>query len=144
MSRYIRDQEGTDLGRYLAEGDVASSDPPRTDDQIIDALGRMASAEVTGWAELACIRAYRAYFSHVPASFEAAIDLLVEQDVDKWGECERAASRSLHTCHLRTYGRALNALYARAELADEPSSALRKAADAALTSADRVELRKGG
>ena len=73
---------------------------------------------------------------------EAAIEALVEQDVARWGERERAASMRLHGA--LTYGRALNALAARAELAGEPYAELRAAADAALTAADWRELRQGG
>lgn len=79
----------------------------------------------------------------VPATREAAIAALVEQDVTKWGESEREASRLLHGG--KTYGLALTSLYSRAECADAPEAAeLRKAAKAARTPADNAELRKGG
>jgi hypothetical protein len=73
---------------------------------------------------------------------EQAIDALVEQDVAKWGEAERDASRRLHGG--QSLGLALNALAARAILADAPDAALSAAAKAALTKADRAVLRKGG
>lgn len=75
-------------------------------------------------------------------TYEDALAELVEQDVARWGEGERAASRKLHS--KRSYGRALNELAARAELADAPSRELREAAEAMLTDADWRELRQGG
>ena len=78
----------------------------------------------------------------VPSTREEAIAALVEQDVLRWGEGEREASRSLHI-H-RSYGLALNLLANRAELADAPDAALRAAAMAALTDADWRWLNQGG
>ena len=78
----------------------------------------------------------------IPTTAAAAVEMLVEQDVARWGESERAASRRMHA--RLTLGRALNALAARAELAGEDFAALRAAADKALTSSDREELYKGG
>ena len=78
----------------------------------------------------------------IPATREEAIAALVEQDVARWGESEREASRRMHAS--RSYGLALNALANRAELAGEPDPELRRAAKAALTSADRDILRRGG
>lgn len=73
---------------------------------------------------------------------EQAIELLVEQDVTKWGESEREASKRAHQG--RTLGRALNTLANRAELSGNPDPVLRAAAKRALTADDRDELRKGG
>jgi hypothetical protein len=80
--------------------------------------------------------------TNIPTTREAAIALLVEQDVAKWGESERAASQQLHA-H-RSLGLALNELWARSVLRDAPDSDLKRAAKAALTAADRAALRKGG
>ena len=78
----------------------------------------------------------------IPTTREEAIAQLVEQDVARWGEAERAASQRAHLS--RSYGRALNELANRAELADAPDPALRAAARAAMTSADRDGLYQGG
>lgn len=78
----------------------------------------------------------------IPATREEAIARLVEQDVARWGERERGAAQRIHG--QRTYGLALNALANRAELAGEPDLELRRAAKAALTSADWEILRQGG
>lgn len=85
---------------------------------------------------------YRDTTTTIPQTRESAIAALVEQDVTRWGEAEREASQRQHGT--RSYGRALNALANRAELADAPDPALRAAADAALTAADWRELRSGG
>lgn len=77
-----------------------------------------------------------------PLTHEAAIARLVEQDVARHGEAERAAAEAAH-CG-RTMGRALTELANRAELADRPDARLRAAANAALTAADWADLRKGG
>lgn len=71
-----------------------------------------------------------------------AIAMLVEQDVARWGEHERAASTASHCA--RSLGRALNELANRAELDGVPDAQLRAAANAALTSDDHDDLRKGG
>ncbi len=73
---------------------------------------------------------------------EEAIDRLVEQDVVRWGEGTREASRRMYGKY--TLGRALNELANRAELSGQPDPELRKASKAALTSSDWAELRKGG
>lgn len=79
----------------------------------------------------------------IPQTRESAIAALVEQDVTRWGESERAASARIHG--QRTYGLALNTLAGRAELAGDPgAAALRRAADAALTDDDWRALRQGG
>lgn len=78
----------------------------------------------------------------VPQTHDEAIAALVESDVERWGEAERDASRRMHAG--TTYGLALNALAARAEMAGRPDPALRAAADAALTGADWRVLRQGG
>lgn len=78
----------------------------------------------------------------VPKNREEAIAALVESDVRRWGEGERQASQRAHAG--RSYGRALNELANRADLADAPDPELRAAAKAALTSADRYDLSKGG
>lgn len=79
----------------------------------------------------------------IPKVAEEAIAMLVEQDVKKWGESERAASTQSY--RRRSFGLNLNTLAARAELDDAAdAAALRKAAKAALTAQDRIELRKGG
>lgn len=81
--------------------------------------------------------------SKIPATRHEAIDALVELDVARWGEGERDASRRIHA--RRTYGRALNTLANRAELAGSADAAeLRAAADQALTADDLCDLRKGG
>jgi hypothetical protein len=73
---------------------------------------------------------------------DQAIAMLVEQDVEQWGETERAASMRLRQRENPTLGLALNALASRAELADDPAAAgLRTAADAALTAEDWRVLR---
>lgn len=72
---------------------------------------------------------------------QQAIDMLVEQDVARWGEAERDASRRLHGT--KTHGLALNTLASRAQLAGEPSwRDLRAAADEVLTAADWRFLRR--
>ena len=78
----------------------------------------------------------------VPATAEEAIDVLVSQDVEKWGEAEREASRRLHS--RLTYGRLLNSLWSRAEMAGVPRHDLRAASDDALTAEDWRVLRSGG
>jgi len=76
-------------------------------------------------------------------TYEDALAELVAQDVARWGEGERAASREQHS--KRSYGRLLNELAARGELADAPGwRELREAAEAMLTDADWRELRQGG
>lgn len=78
----------------------------------------------------------------IPLTREAAIALLVEQDVARWGEGERAAAERAHGW--RSYGRALNELANRAELTGTPDAELRAAAGRALTAADRADLQRGG
>lgn len=73
---------------------------------------------------------------------DEAIQALVEGDVARWGEAERAAATRMH--EKRTLGLALNELANRAELADAPDTALRTEAEAALTTADWAILRQGG
>lgn len=78
----------------------------------------------------------------IPSTREEAIAALVESDVAKWGEGEREASKRQHAD--RSYGRALNELANRAELADAPNRELRAAAKKALTEGDKHDLRQGG
>lgn len=79
----------------------------------------------------------------IPATRDDAIAALIESDVLRWGEAERAASARAHGN--RSYGRALNELANRAELAGADDAAeLRAAAQRALTSADRDDLYQGG
>lgn len=78
----------------------------------------------------------------VPATREAAIATLVDQDCAKWGEAERAASQRTH--QNRTIGLAINELANRAELLGSPDADLRTAANNALTDADWRILRQGG
>ena len=79
----------------------------------------------------------------IPKTRKAAIAMLVEQDVAKWGENERAASRRAHG-H-KTIGLALNTLAARAQLSDADGwPELRAAAEENLTDADWSSLRDGG
>lgn len=78
----------------------------------------------------------------VPATREAAIAILVNQDCAKWGETERAASERTH--QKRTLGLALNELANRAELSGTPDADIRAAANKALTDADWRVLRNGG
>lgn len=73
----------------------------------------------------------------IPTTREEAIRALVELDVSKWGEGERAASERANAS--LSYGRALNTLGNR--LGDD---AIRAAAKASMTKQDRSELRKGG
>jgi len=73
---------------------------------------------------------------------DEAIAKLVEQDVARWGESERAASLRMHSS--RTLGLALNELANRAELRGAPDPELRRAAKEALTAADHDWLRQGG
>jgi len=75
----------------------------------------------------------------IPQTIEAAISILVDQDVAKWGEAEREASQRQHS--QRSYGLALNELANRAVTADEPNADLSKAAKKALTKTDRAFLR---
>ena len=77
-----------------------------------------------------------------PTTREQAISMLVEQDVAKWGESQRAASQRMHAD--RTIGLALNELANRAELADQPDVELRRSAKQALTANDWSWLKKGG
>ena len=82
---------------------------------------------------------------NIPTTRDEAISQLVAQDVARWGEGERAASESMHRGNYKTFGAALNALAARAEIAEAPEApALRAAANAALTSADWSGLMQGG
>jgi hypothetical protein len=75
-----------------------------------------------------------------PQTLEAAISILVDQDVAKWGEAEREASQQQHS--QRSYGLALNELANRAFMADSAGAAdLAKAAKKALTRSDRAVLR---
>lgn len=78
----------------------------------------------------------------IPANREAAIAALVDQDVARWGEKERAASQRMHSS--RSYGLALNELANRAELSGNPDPELRAASQSALTDTDWRELRNGG
>lgn len=78
----------------------------------------------------------------IPATREQAIAALVESDVLKWGEAERADSQRQHAA--RSYGLALNELANRAELAGQPDTALRAAAARALSDADWRYLHTGG
>lgn len=71
-----------------------------------------------------------------------AIAALIDQDIARWGEAERPYIEQLHNG--RTLGLALNELANRAEMAGSPDRALRAAARAALTAADKAVLRKGG
>lgn len=80
--------------------------------------------------------------AEIPATREEAIALLVEQDVLRWGEGEREASKEHHAS--RSYGRALNELANRAELAGLPQPDLRRAAYAELSSSDWLDLEQGG
>jgi hypothetical protein len=83
---------------------------------------------------------------NIPSTYDEAIAALVELDVARWGELERIASEKLHRQNFRgSYGLALNSLAHRSEY-DYGDSApeLAKAAEKALTSDDRAELRKGG
>lgn len=80
---------------------------------------------------------------------EEAIDVLVEQDVARWGEDERAAALRLHSG--LTHGRAVNSILARARMADarpewdrRDIGDLRRLADRVLTEADRAAIRSGG
>ena len=78
----------------------------------------------------------------IPTTREAAINALIDDDVRRWGEEERAAATRAHA--KRSFGRALNELANRAELAGEPSEQLRSVAKRELTSDDRFDLRQGG
>ena len=78
----------------------------------------------------------------IPQTRESAIAMLIEQDVARWGESERAVSERLHAA--RSYGLALNELANRAELAGAPDVDLCVAAERARTAADWRELRQGG
>lgn len=77
-------------------------------------------------------------------SREDAIAMLVEQDVAKWGEGEREASKRQHA--KLTHGLALNSLYSRAYLdgREEEAKKYQKMSKAVRTSADEASLRKGG
>ncbi len=56
----IRDAEGSDVGRAMARLDRDIGRSPATDEEIYAYLGQVASDRVTGWAEDAAVRAYRA------------------------------------------------------------------------------------
>lgn len=71
---------------------------------------------------------------------EEAIAKLVELDVAKWGEGERAASQRCRSC--LTHGLALMSL-AHYDI-DNIDTDLVKEAKAVITAGDRRELRKGG
>ncbi len=71
---------------------------------------------------------------------EQAIDALVERDVARWGESERAASRDLRS--VLTHGLALHSL-AYGDL-DHIDMALAAAAKRVMTPADRRVLRSAG
>jgi hypothetical protein len=81
---------------------------------------------------------------NIPTTREEAIAAIVNQDVDRWGDSERAASAQMHS--KSSLGLALNTLYARAELAGraDEAAALLAASTAALTPADRRVLAAGG
>ena len=71
---------------------------------------------------------------------EQALEKLVELNVAKWGEGERAAARRLNA-H-KSLGLLMNSI-AYFDI-NHIDPAMEKAAELALTSADRAELRKGG
>ena len=76
----------------------------------------------------------------IPATRDEAVAALVDYEVKKWGEAERAAAQRLY--RNRTYGLVLNALAIIAARDDKPHAvALRRAADRALTVADWFRLR---
>lgn len=81
--------------------------------------------------------------AEIPATYDDAIDMLVERDVARWGESERAASRALRRSTCPTIGLAVNALvhYDSAERIDRAAVA---AAAKLLTAADMRTLRRGG
>ncbi len=73
-----------------------------------------------------------------------ALDMLVELDVAKWGEQERAASRRLHETKSR--GLRINSIVHHQinGYGDAFGAAVKKVAKAQLTSDDVAALRKGG
>lgn len=75
-------------------------------------------------------------------TYEEAIERLVELDVAKWGEVERAASRALNQRNYSTIGRALNRL-AHFDV-NNIDQTLAAEAERAMTAADRRALRRGG
>lgn len=81
----------------------------------------------------------------IPRNREEAISAMVDLDVARWGEAERAASERLHRENYPTFGLALNALAHRPEY-DYGDDWLECVAESkhALTSADRARLRQGG
>ena len=79
----------------------------------------------------------------IPTTREEALEAVVNQDCQRWGEGEREASRRQYSKD--TYGSLLNTLYARADLDGAPQAkALKAAARKALTPADWAERREGG
>lgn len=76
---------------------------------------------------------------------EEAIKILVDGDVAKWGEGERAASEQTHS--RRSHGLAVNEVASRRILdGDETkeTKALVKYAKSLFTAADKAALRQGG
>lgn len=73
-----------------------------------------------------------------------ALDALVNLDVAKWGDNERAASRELHAAKSR--GLLINSIvhHQLHDFGGVFSAETRKIAKRQLTSADKAELRKGG
>jgi hypothetical protein len=74
-------------------------------------------------------------------TYDQAIAKLVDLDVAKWGEQERAASEALNRKNYPTIGLALNRL---AHYGDNIDENLAREAKAAFTAADRRALRAGG
>jgi len=73
-----------------------------------------------------------------------ALDALVELEVTKWGEQERAAARRLHGSKSR--GLLINSIVHHQcnGYGDAFDAAVKKIAKLQLTSDDKAELRKGG
>lgn len=61
--------------------------------------------------------------TEIPKDRKAAIAAIVEDDVVRWGESDRAAAERQYRD--LSYGRLLNTLANRAELDDRPDPALR-------------------
>jgi hypothetical protein len=75
-------------------------------------------------------------------TYEEAIAKLVEADVAKWGESERAASEQMRRRNCPTIGLAVNALAHHDPL--NVDAAMAAEAKNLLTKSDRAQLRKGG
>lgn len=80
----------------------------------------------------------------IPQTRDEAIAAMVESDVAKWGESERAAAVEMYSA--RSYGMLMTELASRATLAGDKktAAALKAAAKGQMTRADRSTIRSAG